>query len=361
MKNAEIFDKIEAYLQEDLNAAEKAAFEQEMAQNPDLAEQVEMHRFEWDGMEVLLENDLRSNMAQWQEEEKQLEATPSVSEGISKLKVSHKAEEKVMRLETAKSPVRRMYYNIAIAASFALLAGAVLWVFTKPNPQPTIVNNGKPPVDTIAHLPLPTPLPKSVEEKAIAHIEKNPTNPKIKPIEPKNTPNQGNPVPNTVPTPKNDLIGQDEKTYIAYAEEAYQKSDVPSYEDIQSTRGGGDEKDNVLEEAGKAYDKKDFDKAIGLLKNLPVVDENFNALEILAHSYFQKKNHAAALPIFQNLLNMSGKKSREKSEWYLLLCYLAHYNQHTSDFKTLANKVVENKDHTYFEKTTELLKRVNVK
>jgi tetratricopeptide (TPR) repeat protein len=360
MKNAEIFDKIEAYLQEDLNAAEKAAFEKEMAQNPDLAEQVEMHRFEWDGMEVILENELRSQMTEWQEEETQADATPSVSGIVSSSKAVKEGDVKVVRLDTAKSPVRRLYYNIALAASFALLAGAVLWVFTKPNPQPNVVINDKLPVDTIARLPLPSPTPQSVEEAPIVQIEIPSIKPQNKPNQPKETGKKDN-ARVVVPSPTNELIVGEDKTYIAYADDAYQKSDIPSYEDIQNTRGARNDTENVLEEAGKAYDKKEFDKTIDLLKNTPVADENFGALELLAHAYFQKKNHEAALPVFQNLLKMSGKKSREKSEWYLLLCYLTDYNHHKTDFQTLSNKILDNKDHNYFEKTTQLMKQVNEK
>lgn len=85
------------------------------------------------------------------------------------------------------------------------------------------------------------------------------------------------------------------------------------------------------------------------------------ALELLAHARFHMKQYAAALPVFQNLLQLSGKKSQQKSEWFLLLCYLANYNTHKNDFNTLSKKVLADNDHDFYKKTTELLNRLTQK
>ena len=64
MADFELYEKIEAYLKGQLAPEAESAFEREIAQNKDLAEQIAQHRFEWDAMEVLIEDDLRGKMAQ---------------------------------------------------------------------------------------------------------------------------------------------------------------------------------------------------------------------------------------------------------------------------------------------------------
>ena len=337
MNKKELYDKIEAYLREELSAADKKAFEAEIANNPQLAEQVEMHRFEWDGMEVILENDLRAKMAQWQEEGKKGEIIPpSVKE----------VKNRLIPIEKGKTTVRRLYYGLAIAASITLLLGALLWVFTKPNPISDVVKNDAS-KDTIARLPLPTHIPKSDKENTpIVQMDK-------KPFEtPAIPPRQENPTPIV---PNNEINRVDETTLIAFAEDAY-KEDVPDYESINTSRGGNNA--SVLDEAGKAYDSKDFTKVISLLKNTLALDENFNALELLAHAYFQQKQYKLALPLFKDLLRLSGKRTHDKSEWYLLLCYLTDYSHYKSEFNVLSQKISANTEHDYTAQTKTLLSKI---
>ncbi len=339
MNEKELYDKIEAYLREDLSAADKKAFDAEIASNPQLAEQVEMHRFEWDGMEVILENDLRAKMAQWQEEGKQASFTPSVSE----------AKNRIIPIEKGKTTVRRLYYGLAIAASLTLLLGVLLWVFTKPTPASDVVKNDAS-KDTIARLPLPTPMPKSDKENTpIVQMDK-------KPFEtPAIPPKLENPTPIV---PNNETNRVDETTLIAFAEDAY-KEDVPDYESINTSRGGNNT--SVLDEAGKAYDSKDFTKVISLLKNTLALDENYSALELLAHSYFQQKQYKLALPLFKDLLRLSGKRTHDKSEWYLLLCYLTNYSHYKSEFNVLSQKISANTEHDYTAQTKTLLSKMSKK
>ena len=299
---------------------------------------VHIHRFEWDAMEVLVENDLRGKMATWDNE---ATSHPSV-----------KQVEKSPFLSVFKN--RRFYYGLAAAASVTLLISAALWLFNKPKtvvPEVVKIEKPIPSVDTPSKTPPSEgiydqypPLPKGQTEKdkpIIVETDKKSPKNKTKSLE----------LPSETPT-------ADDKTYIALAETAYNTHGTPNYEDMNASRGSkGDY--SILDEAGKAFDKKDFAKTISLLKNTPVNDENFTALEVLAHAEFQNKNYKAALPIFKNLLKLSGRKSHDKSEWYLLLCYLANYKQHAADFKTLGNKILNNKTHGYFDETTQLLKQVN--
>ena len=312
MEDFKLYEKIEAYLKGQLTPDEIKTFENEIAQDADLAERVEMHKFEWDAMEVIIENDLRGKMAEWQ-----AEAPPSVQ-------------------ETKKSPfsflrggraMHGFYYALAAAASMTLLVAAAWWLWFKESPLVKIDKMVIMPNDSIKKAEESKPL---INPPPQYPMPKNDENPFVKKENNKNESKEP-PIP---------LV--DDKTYIALATNAYEKSDVFSYQDEQSSRGDN-AADTILDIAGKAFDKKDYTKAIELLKNTPATDENFTALEVLAHAYFQSKNYPAALPVFQNLQKLSGKKSQDKSEWYLLLCYLADYKKHKTAFDVLAQKILRQK------------------
>jgi hypothetical protein len=125
MENLELYNKIEAYLKGELSAEAAQAFELEMAENTDLQEQVDLHRLEWDAMEVLVENDLRSKMATWGSQQLAV-SPPSVQEA------------KVVNLDTSFQPMtatrggKFTRFAWAAAASIAILATVALWFFNRP-------------------------------------------------------------------------------------------------------------------------------------------------------------------------------------------------------------------------------------
>ena len=63
--NKHIFNRIENYLKGNLSIEETAAFEKEIAVDIELAELVELHRFEQEGIEQLIEEDLRQKVKHW--------------------------------------------------------------------------------------------------------------------------------------------------------------------------------------------------------------------------------------------------------------------------------------------------------
>jgi anti-sigma factor RsiW len=67
MKNdEELFFKIEDYLDGKLSQAEATTFEQEIAADRELAETVEMHRFEREGLDFMAEENLRKKIIGWE-------------------------------------------------------------------------------------------------------------------------------------------------------------------------------------------------------------------------------------------------------------------------------------------------------
>jgi hypothetical protein len=355
MGDFELFEKIEAYLKGELSPEEMKNFELNIKNNPSLAEAVELHRLEWDAMEVLIENALREKMIYWNK--------PFTYDTYSsESQEAEKEETQPVKLRTAHkfNNSQLFYWKWALAASIVLLLVASIWIYY----QPKNLSNDT----TITQAPPPTNLPNDSAVQPPMSDRNNTPQYNIDTVDnsritettssPKNKKKENIFTEKQIPLPPN--AGTDNILYQTIAQEAYEKEDFPSYESLQTTRGDS-ASDSVLDQAGKAYDKKDFNRTIALLKNTPPIDENFLALEILGHAYFQIKNYQAALPVFQNLLQLSGRKSSEKSEWYLLLCYLANYNKYQKDFNVLAQKIMNNKEHTYFASTTTLVERVRRK
>ena len=81
MDSDKLFEKIESFLKGELSLEEMSAFENEIKNNPKLAKAVDIYRFEWDAMEVLVETDLRDKMTQW---DKPFSLTPSVNSEVNK-------------------------------------------------------------------------------------------------------------------------------------------------------------------------------------------------------------------------------------------------------------------------------------
>jgi tetratricopeptide (TPR) repeat protein len=320
MSDFEQYEKIELYLKKELTQDEMKAFENDIKNNPKLAEAVELHRLEWDAMEVLIEADLKKKMTEWHTP---FEVTPSV--------FSEKNDKNDSELSVSSTSQNRLNWLLGIAASLTLLTVATVWYFNRPQPQKPEITKIEPTQKTDTPSVFSPILEEKKEEKVVEKTTKK----------------------------EGEKVGlqksEDDKNYLAYAYEAYEKEGAPTYEDMQ-VRGGNNE--SALDEAGKAYDKKDYKRAIDLLKNTPIADENFSALEILAHAEFQSKNHKAALPFFQNLLKLSGKKSKEKSEWYLLLCYLSDYKNHEIAFESLSKSILAQKEHGYFEETKKLMSKM---
>jgi len=95
-------DKIEQYITGAMAAAERQAFEAEVASDPDLAEEVEAYRLAREAVELSISDQLRDQFRQWGE----VEATGTINE-----------EAQVVRLRPRHS-LRRV---LAIAASVLLI------------------------------------------------------------------------------------------------------------------------------------------------------------------------------------------------------------------------------------------------
>lgn len=111
------FDKIESYLDGQLSGAALTAFEQQLQTDSTLAAMTEEHRIAHNAIELLIEEDLRKELAMLREEEATVPAaiTP---------KVVQMPERTATAAITASTPRRRsLFPRLAAAASIILLIG----------------------------------------------------------------------------------------------------------------------------------------------------------------------------------------------------------------------------------------------
>jgi hypothetical protein len=106
--NSTNFDRIEAYLLGQMPPEVADRFEQEMAADQSLAAEVGQQELEHRAMELLLREELQSQMLQWKAEKEQEEAGTGTGPAA-----------KVIPINTS----RRLVFRLAAAASVALLIG----------------------------------------------------------------------------------------------------------------------------------------------------------------------------------------------------------------------------------------------
>ncbi len=100
------YDKIQAYIHGELEAADHQAFEQEIANNPELRQEVDLHRMADDSIELLIEQDLRADL-----EDLASESADSASDD--------EAESGGARIVN----IRRFTRRLAVAASVLVVIG----------------------------------------------------------------------------------------------------------------------------------------------------------------------------------------------------------------------------------------------
>ncbi len=315
--NETLYEKIEAYLLGELDTETNQAFEAALKTNKELADQVEMQRFEHVVMELLLEKDLRQEMVEWGKED----AAPNVAVQSN----NQKSEFSVVK-GGAKN--RRWFYALAAAASLALIAVVGWWLNKKP------ISPNEPSTESKGEFSQKIDTP-SVKTQT---IPSNVTSTKTK--ESVREKGEKQKLDNRMPTNNENeiaVLSPDEGTKYAKIAEKNYNADAPSFEtrEIKNT-----ESETILNKAIKAYNQKSYENTVDLLKNLPPTDDNFEGIKVLAHAYFQLKQYGNAATSFETVLNMSGKGYRATAQWYLLLSYLGDYKHQATKFKALSAEII---------------------
>ena len=290
----EIQDTIDAYVKGQLSAVEKADFETAVQNDPALADAVEQARFDLNIANLLIENEVRDWMQEW-------ENTPPPSEPPS----------------GRTSPIRIFTFSLLI-----LIIGVGIW-FLMRAPTPVV-----PAAQPTPEKSAPTPRQDVAEEQ-------QPSRP-------------------TETAPDKKTPSSTDPRYLALAEGNFKGSDKSSF--MRKAEPGQTQAPDVLQEAAEAIGKKKYPRAIGLLRTLPATHSEYVSAQILlGESYFLQQRFPQAEQAYSKALQ-SGKVSPDAVEWDLLMTYLAQYGTKKSDFDRLLKKILADTDHPDYDQAVKLEK-----
>lgn len=280
------FDKIERYLRGELSEEENQEMEKAIAEDPDLAEELEYQQLELDAMELILEDKLRGKMESWKQ------SPPPPPKGGN----------------------GGYHFWIAGVLVLSLIAfGVWFWQIQ--------------PVKSIEKITTePTkPVEKESEDKPkppIA-IEDQPKDPIKDPIE------------DAIKTPKIDIAS------TSLAMTTYELP-VELNESLRSPEEGTS---SLLASGKKAFSAKDYPGAVNELNKIQASageEVYLDAQELLGHAYFLNKQYSQAAKVFSFLAkNQDSNTSRQDAEWYLVLSLLPNYSKNKAQIETLLNAMLE--------------------
>jgi tetratricopeptide (TPR) repeat protein len=344
MEKDPTYDKIEAFLDRQLPEEERQAFERAIAQDPKLATQVELQRFERDAMELLVEQDLRQNMKVWKKEMLQ-DYSARQPDNIRKLKV------------------RRRTRFLAIAASFLVIltAAALLWFQPFAGDQPAIASNDTPASQEQPAEPAQiTPELSEETEQPIAQL----TDPQRKGTEKENESTTTVPAqePQQESTERPIIQNQLQPQIQTAPQVATQNNGLELakqyFEDTYLVRQDA-EGNEELAELLKTYSDKQYGKAAQLAADFKTPYPL--GQEFLGAALFRQGEYLKAQQTYNNLMRLSAsdKGLRERTEWNLLLTYLALDQTNYVDFDRLMGSIRGNKKHQFFDEADALFNQMN--
>lgn len=311
--NEQLFDKIEDYLKGKLPAEEASSFEKEIAANPSLAEIVDMHRFEREGMEFLVEENLREKIKKW-------ETHPPGDDNGRK--------------------GRSFYWGWGTGLAAIALIAFFTFFFYKSAPS----GEGAPPDRE-------TPAREQPPEQDITPAESQTPSGDI-PIANEDKQEKEPPVPDKPQETKNE--------YLALAESFH------TLPDNLSTRLKSSETeslDNTLAPGLKAFREGQYDLAIQEFSKISPEQnpaEYELAREYLAHAYFEEGQYAKAAEIFEAIAGKSSTTTLDRAEWYLVLSLLPEYRQNKAKVDALLAKMLDpGSYHNYNERAGRLKARID--
>ncbi|HFA48095.1 MAG TPA: hypothetical protein ENJ95_03645 [Bacteroidetes bacterium] len=305
--NDDTFQKINKYVRGQLPKEEAAAFESEIAADPALQEEVDMARIEMDGMEYLLEEDLRQQMADWEND------APQTGKGLKK----------------SGSASAKWWIGVLVLAVLACLFYFIPGSDDEPAETPPTekkeLKNDPPPAiaEDKNKLPEKTPAPENKEEEIVKNEK-----------------------PKTDQTKKPAFPNPDYSGYTAIAEATY---NVPDYLSEGSRSIDENEPQNALTKGIRAYLDGEYKKAIKQLESIrPESDPQLYeaAQKTLAHAYFKNKQFGKAAALFKSMADKSNF-NKDEPEWYLLLSLVADYGNNKAAADELLEKISGDGLHNY--------------
>ena len=312
--NPELSDKIDAYLNGTLQGEALNAFEKQLATDAALADEVHVFRLEKQGVEILIQDDLKLKMNNWK--------APVRSEwDILNDEITEgggESPEYLIKLS------KRIYTIIGIVFLLTMIGLYFGFKYLVPNKG----NTANPPQE----------MPQKQAEKQIPIVENN------------NKPSSEINAPTQKQDPKNaEIPPQNKMDFTALANAIYEKPDFTT--DVLKSDNSPNE---PIEPFIKYWKSNDYDKIISLAqsvnKNSPVFSR---VQEILGHAYFERQNFNEAEKTFSYLAQTDKGDIGEIAAWFQSLSLLALKNKDAAF--VILKQIEKDKTHRKNEQAAKLL------
>lgn len=298
-----LFEKIENYLRGKMSAAEAADFERQIAADPELAEMVDMQRFEQDGLEFLLEEDMKRKIEAWK-------TTPPPGAG------------------GAQSSGRQWQKWVA-GLLVVLVATGLFFFLINDNARPA---DGQP-VEQSGDGPAPT------DEKKETPLNQD-----------ENKVDENRPTPSRLQA----KVPGGPQRQLAYAESVKDEKEDGGIRTTVSEKNDT----TVLSAAIRALADTNYNAAIRELLKINAKEhpkEYHLARRLLGRAYFKAGRYADAAGVFQSIAASNKAPAvKDKAEWDLLLSLLSDYPAQKAKAEKLLDEITATAGHRYAKRAREL-------
>ena len=309
-----LFFKIDDYLRDRLSAADRTAFEADMAADAALAALVHRQKQENQALEVLAERDLRTRMNTW---ERQMPATLAPTGGRYRLG----------------------WVKWAAAALVVLAAG--WWITERSTTRvevPVAVQPSTPETD-----PKTQPGPKQQPGTPQRRPETQQPQDRVadapaRPVTP----------PKTTPPPAKKTLD-----YAALADEFYRERDF--FPPGQSTGTGAAGYDRAVQDFKKG---KYADLLPQLRPGGKLDSKDLKVKELLAHSLLKSRQYDAAVNAFREIVNSRRQPYADRAEWALALVYLRQMPAKAAVLDKALERIAARPGHAFYAQARALQARL---
>ncbi|MBN8680325.1 MAG: hypothetical protein J0M29_19015 [Chitinophagales bacterium] len=289
------FEDLDDYLNDRMSASDKAAFEQTLTNDPALQQRLDALRAESSVLQLLRREHLLQQFEQWSDE-----SVP---------------EKKTDPVQVGRKTISSR--NLIIIALIALLLAIGIAIMIKNSGVEDTPSNNQPStppaqlVDTLKNTPVQEPIAQE--------------------------------------TPKEELPKVDNAAYAALAANAYVE------EDFSQTLmgGGGDDAESRYEQAVDFYGKKQYKKALDLLKN-PDKQLEQEYLYLRGYTYYHLGQYAKAEQDFKAFRNFTNSDRKLDAVWCEVFCLVKQLPGSISRLEKVLNEIIANPKHPYFDRAQQL-------
>lgn len=289
------FEDLDDYLKDRMSASDKAAFEETLTNDPALQQRLDALRAENTVLQLLRREHLLQQLEQWSDESVPEKKTDPVQVGRKTISAR----------------------NLIIIALIALLLAIGIAILIKNSGVEDTPSNNQPStppaqiVDTLKKTPVQEPIAQE--------------------------------------TPQEKLPKIDNTAYDALAANTYVEEDFR-----QTLMGdGGDDAESRYEQAVEFYSKKQYKKALDLLKN-PDKQLEQEYLYLRGYTYYHLGQYAKAEQDFKAFRNFTNSDRKLDAVWCEVFCLTRQLPASRSRLDKVLAEISANPKHPYFDRAQQL-------